>query len=201
MKKPIVFAATACISALVGSALQFVVTDSLAPWIIDGYLFVLSLWAALRIVHYRARSGLRMGHIFAQVLLALVWWPLVLGGGLLGLIVAKDVTMPGMMHSFIMYGFAATVAVVLGAGSLSLRGLPVPFALLCGVLATNLLVIAAGLVSYKHFQVAPFVLSNHYDAWLVLILFLPLAALNGWAYGRAVDKRSAEQAVGEETVG
>jgi hypothetical protein len=130
---------------------------------------------------------LRKSYQFTQVLLAVIWWPLVLAGGLLGLIAAKDVTMPGLMHSFIMYAFAACVAVILGAGSVALRGLQVSSALLCGVLVANLVVIAAGLGLYEHFQVTPFTLSNHYDAWLVLILLLPLAGLNGWAYGRAID--------------
>ena len=186
MRKPLVFAASASTSAIIGSAFLFIATDSVLPWIINGYLFVVSLWVALKIVRYRPPLGLRKGYGFTQVLLGVVWWPLVLTGGFLGLIAAKDVTMPPLMHSFIMYGFAACVAVILGAGSIALRGLQVSIPLLSGALAANFVVIAAGLVLYEHFQVAPFALSKHYEAWLAFILFLPLAALNGWAYGRAI---------------
>ena len=84
-----------------------------------------------------------------------------------------------------MYGFASIIAVGMGVLSLRVDGAELSKRFFVLLTVLNATVLTIGLVIYNYFQTPPFNLSNHYEVWLMLILFVPLAAVNGGLFGSA----------------
>jgi hypothetical protein len=126
-----------------------------------------------------------MGQWIAQIAISLLWWPAALLAGFLGLFAAQPLSLPALMHSAFMYGFASIIAIGMGILSLRLDGAELSRQFFGLLITANVAVLGAGLIIYNRFQTPPFHLSGHFDVWLILIIFVPLAAVNAGLFGSA----------------
>lgn len=84
--------------------------------------------------------------------------------------------------SLVVYGFASVIAIGIGLLSLRVDGVKLSFRFLSLVVGANTSVLLLTHALFNRFESC---LSYHYEVWLILIIFVPLASVNGWLYGKA----------------
>jgi hypothetical protein len=110
---------------------------------------------------------------------------MVLLAGVLGLFLAQAVSLPLSGYSLASYTCATLMAFALGAFSLKRRRVVVSStAWLVGFLA-DFSILLITLLVFHRIDVPRSSISNHYEAWLCLVVFLPLAILDASFYGLA----------------
>jgi hypothetical protein len=183
MMNSFVYMIAAALSGVIGAALLWWSDKSVGVWAALGYLFVGSIWMSSWWVRRHAESRRTTGQWAAQVAISLLWWPAAIVGGFLGLFAAQPFSLSPLAHSVFMYGFASVIAIGLGVLSLRVDGAHLAARFFSFLICANAAVCGAGLLVYNRFQNPPYGLSNHYESWLILILFVPLAVVNGGLYG------------------
>lgn len=182
MTKSFVYSLAAASSGIIGAICMWFTGNSFTTWLSIGYLFVASIWVASWYVTRHSESTRSKKQWLTQIGISLLWWPAAITGGLLGLLATQSFTFPGMVHTFFLYGFASAVAIGLGILSLRIEGATLTTRFLCLLVGANIAVLAVTLFVFDRFQTP---LINHYNEWLILIVFVPLATVNGWLYGMA----------------
>jgi hypothetical protein len=185
MKKLLLYAFAAACSGLLGATFLWVTGDSVTTWVGMGYLFVFSIWLASWFTRRPSKATRSKGQWAAQIAISLLWWPVALLSGFVGLFAAQPFALSPIIHSLFMYGTASVVAIGLGLLSLRIDGAKLSSRFLSVLVFANVIVLGVALLVYNHFQAPPFRLSDHYEVWLILMVFVPLAAVNGAIYGFA----------------
>jgi len=175
----------AALSGIIGAVCFWWVGGDVRTWAALGYLFIASIWASCWWVRRHVGNRRSTGQWIAQVAISVLWWPAALVCGLLGLYVAQPFALSSMAHSVFMYGFASLIAIPLGVLSLWVDGANLSGRFFSVLICANAAVLGVSLLVYNRFQTPPFSLSDHYEVWLVLTVFVPLAAVNGGLYGYA----------------
>ncbi len=185
MKKLLLYAIAAACSGVLGAIFLWVTGDGVTTWVSMGYLFVAAIWLASWFTRKTSKAMRSKGQWAVQIAISLLWWPVALLSGFVGLFAAQPFALSPIMHSVLMYGAASVGAIGLGLLSLRIDGAKLSNRFLSMLVLANGTVLGVGLLVYNHFQAPPFRLSDHYEMWLILIVFVPLAAVNGAIYGFA----------------
>jgi hypothetical protein len=188
MKTFITFAFAGALSGFAGAALLFAFPDNFIPWIVMGYFFVAALWIATSISQGDERPRASTG-LSIQLLISVVAWPLTILAGVLGLFLTKGLHLPSWSYSFVSYACGSAMAFSLGGLSLQKRKAAFSALSWIGGFGLNLLIILIALAVYHKLDLPPSKISNHFEGWLGLILFAPLATLDAVLYGWASDSR------------
>lgn len=195
MKKPLTYAIAATLSGLLGMAFFWFTDQTLVVWLGLGYLFVASIWAGSLLLkqHHIAKPIGRWW--IPQIVISILWWPIAIAGGFIGLFAVQGLSIASWAYMISVYGCATALAIAMGVLSLHISGVEMSRFFIVAAVFLNATILIVGNLVWNRFQTPPFRLSSHYDAWLVVILFTPLGALNGWLYGYALAKSERTGAI------
>jgi hypothetical protein len=185
MIKSLVYSFAAASSGIIGAICVWFTGNGFTTWVSIGYLFIASIWVASWYVTRNSERKRSKKQWIAQIAISLLWWPAAIISGVIGLLATQSFTFPGMVGTFLVYGCASVVAIGLGILSLRIEGATLTMRFYCLLVGANASVLALTLFVLNRLETLPVNLSNHFDMWLILIVFVPLAAVNGWLYGMA----------------
>lgn len=195
MRNRAIFVLAGALSGVAGAVLLFALPNDLVSWLLLGYLFVAALWIATWITQHKLQTSRRGSYI--QILISFIAWPLVLLAGILGLYLAKAIALPLTSYSFVSYVCASLMAFALGVLSLHRRKVTVSSISWLGGLLADFVLLLLALAVFHKLNVPRSSMSNHYEGWLCLIVFAPLAVLDAGLYGWAIA--SAPSAIACDT--
>jgi hypothetical protein len=181
IKSLVYILATAC-AGIIGAVYVRFTGNSVTTWLSIGYLYIASIWVASWYVRRHSVIARSRGGWLTQIAISLFWWPAALLAGVLAAFVTQSFSFPTLVDTFLVYGFASVVAVGLGIVSLRVEGATLTTRFFSWLVGANVAVFVVTHVIFNRFL---FSLSNQYDFWLMLIIFVPLGTVNGCLYGIA----------------
>lgn len=171
-------------SAAAASAFSFLywIADSDVVTFLDGFLFVMSQWLAIKII-YESESTDNRKRISRSSLLAVGWWPLCILSSILGSLIFSVAHLSIPVDMFVTYACPAIASVLIGNAILCQRRPELRRKIVWIAIAANLVILAISVFLVERFDYAGSIHTKHCGAFIEFVFLLPLAPLNGWFFG------------------
>ena len=178
----VAFAIAGFAAAAAAFSFLYWIADSDVLSFLDGFLFVMSQWLAIKVI-YESEGRDNRKRISRSSLLAVGWWPLCILSGMLGSLIFSVLHLPGPLDTFVTYACPATASVLIGNAILCHQRAQSRRKIVGLAIAANLVTLAISVFLVNRFDYAGSIQTKHYGAFVEFVFLLPLAPLNGWFFG------------------